>query len=138
MNYMILKATWKNGRNSIKQRYNKQNNAIFTADITGNDFVFGGDYHRLVITAVTTDDEPKELELYNDTLKATTLFGELKEPNIVLYQSTGIDKISGNYDYYIDYNINIEDTDRVIKDGKFYAELKYSSTRKSLSKWRRL
>lgn len=102
------------------------NNAIFTTDISGNDFVFGGDYHRLVITAVTTDDEPKELELYNDTLKATTLFGELKEPNIVLYQSTGIDEISGNYDYYIDYNINIEDTDRVIKDGKFYAELKYS------------
>ena len=104
----------------------ERGNAIFTADITGNDFVFGEDYHRLVITAVTTDDEPKELELYNDTLKATTLFGELKEPNIVLYQSTGIDEISGNYDYYIDYNINIEDTDRVIKDGKFYAELKYS------------
>lgn len=118
------------GGTVLNKDITNKNNAIFTADITGNDFVFGGDYHRLVITAVTTDDEPKELELYNDTLKATTLFGELKEPNIVLYQSTGIDKISGNYDYYIDYNINIEDTDRVIKDGKFYAELKYSPQEK--------
>ena len=105
----------------------ERGNAIFTADITGNDFVFGGDYHRLVITAVTTDAEPKELELYNDTLKATTLFGELKEPNIVLYQSTGIDEASENYDYYIDYDINIEDTDRVIKDGKFNVELEDST-----------
>ena len=118
------------GGTVLNKDITNKNNAIFTADITGNDFVFGGDYHRLVITAVTTDDEPKELELYNDTLKATTLFGELKEPNIVLYQSTGIDKISGNYDYYIDYNINIEDTDRVIKDGKFYVELKYSPQEK--------
>ena len=101
--------------------------AIFTTDITGNDFVFGGDYHRLVVTAVTTDAEPKELELYNDTLKATTLFGELKTPAVTLYQSTGIDEVSGNYNYYIDYSMNIEDTDRVITDGKFYVELEDST-----------
>ncbi len=102
-------------------------NAIFTTDITGNDFVFGGDYHRLVITAITTDTEPKELELYNDTLKQTTLFNELKKPVVTLYQSTGINEISGNYNYYIDYSINLEDIDRVIKDGKFYIELEDST-----------
>ena len=118
------------GGTVLNKDITNKNNAIFTTDITGNDFVFGGNYHRLVITAVTTDDEPKELELYNDTLKATTSFGELKNHNTVIYQSTGIDEISGNYDYYIDYNINIEDTDRVIKDGKFYAELKYSPQEK--------
>ena len=101
--------------------------AIFTTDITGNDFVFGGDYHRLVVTAVTTDAEPKELELYNETLKQTTLFGELKEPAITLNQSTGIDEASGEYNYYIDYSINIEDTDRVITDGKFHVELEDST-----------
>lgn len=101
--------------------------AIFTTDITGNDFVFGGNYHRLVVKAVTTDAEPKELELYNDTLKATTLFGELKIPAVTLYQSTGIDEVSSNYDYYIDYSMNIEDTDRVITDGKFYVELEDST-----------
>lgn len=105
----------------------EKGSAIFTTDITGNDFVFGGDYHRLVVTAVTTDAEPKELELYNDNLKETTLFSELKTPVITLYQSTGIDEVSSNYDYYINYSINIEDTDRVITDGKFYIELEDST-----------
>ena len=102
-------------------------NAIFTTDISGNDFVFGGDYHRLVITAVTTDTEPKTLELYNDKLKQTTLFNELKKPNITLNQSTGIDEVSGEYDYYISYNIVIEDTDRVIENGKVNIELEDST-----------
>lgn len=111
----------------LNEDITSNNNAIFTTDISGNDFVFGGDYHRLVITAVTTDAEPKTLELYNDKLKQTTLFNELKKPNITLNQSTGIDEVSGEYDYYISYNIVIEDTDRVIENGKVNIELEDST-----------
>lgn len=111
----------------LNEDITSNSNAIFTTDISGNDFVFGGDYHRLVITAVTTDTEPKTLELYNDKLKQTTLFNELKKPNITLNQSTGIDEVSGEYDYYISYNIVIEDTDRVIEGGKVNIELEYST-----------
>lgn len=111
----------------LNEDITERGNAIFIADITGNDFVFGGDYHNLVVTAVTTDAEPKELELYNDTLKQTALFNELNKPTVTLYQSTGIDEKDGGYDYYIDYNITIEDTDRVITDGKFYIELEDSN-----------
>ena len=111
----------------LNEERTSNSNAIFTTDISGNDFVFGGDYHRLVITAVTTDTEPKTLELYNDKLKQTTLFNELKKPNITLNQSTGIDEVSGEYDYYISYNIVIEDTDRVIENGKVNIELEDST-----------
>lgn len=111
----------------LNEDITSNSNAIFTTDISGNDFVFGGDYHRLVITAVTTDTEPKTLELYNDKLKQTTLFNELKKPNITLNQSTGIDEVSGEYDYYISYNIVIEDTDRVIENGKVNIELEDST-----------
>lgn len=111
----------------LNEDITSNSNAIFTTDISGNDFVFGGDYHRLVITAVTTDTEPKTLELYNDKLKQTTLFNELKKPNITLNQSTGIDEVSGEYDYYISYNIVIEDTDRVIEGGKVNIELEDST-----------
>lgn len=111
----------------LNEDITSNSNAIFTTDISGNDFVFGGDYHRLVITAVTTDAEPKTLELYNDKLKQTTLFNELKKPNITLNQSTGIDEVSGEYDYYISYNIVIEDTDRVIEGGKVNIELEDST-----------
>ena len=43
----------------------------FVYDITGNDFVFGPDYHTLVITAITigTNGESRELELFNDLPK---------------------------------------------------------------------
>lgn len=111
----------------LNEDITSNSNAIFNTDISGNDFVFGGDYHRLVITAVTTDTEPKTLELYNDKLKQTTLFNELKKPNITLNQSTGIDEVSGEYDYYISYNIVIEDTDRVIEGGKVNIELEDST-----------
>ncbi|MGM9876533.1 MAG: hypothetical protein ACI310_04805 [Bacilli bacterium] len=111
----------------LNEDITSNSNAIFTTDISGNDFVFGGDYHRLVITAVTIDAEPKTLELYNDKLKQTTLFNELKKPNITLNQSTGIDEVTGEYDYYISYNIVIEDTDRVIEGGKVNIELEDST-----------
>lgn len=109
------------------------NNAKFTTDISGNDFIFGYDYHRLVITAITTDAEPKELELYNDMLKESSkyeelsFFRELKKPVITLSQATGISETTSGYDYYIDYKIVVEDTDRVITDGKFYIELEDSN-----------
>lgn len=122
------------GGTVLNKDITNKNNAIFTTDITGNDFVFGGNYHRLVITAVTTDDKPKELELYNDILKGEASspteiahFGELKEPTINFFTETGIDEISGEYNYYIDYTINIEDTNRVITNGKFYTELEDAS-----------
>lgn len=123
------------GGTVLNKDITSKNSAIFTTDITGNDFVFGGNYHRLVITAVTTDAEPKELELYNDILKGevsspteSARFKELETPNIdIQLPKTGIDEISGEYSYYIDYAIKITDIDRVIKDGKVYVELEDST-----------
>lgn len=119
----------------VNSDISSNNTAIFTTDISGKDFVFGYDYHRLVVTAVTTDAEPKELELYNGFFKnvnkyeEASYFRELKEPVITLTQGTGInvDETTSGYDYYIDYKIVVEDTDRVINDGKFYVELEDSN-----------
>lgn len=107
----------------------EKNNAIYYFDISGNDFVFGNNYYRIVVTAVTTDDEPKELVLYNNilTLGQAGLFEELKEPSIAATPSTDIDNSKDSYNYYIDYTINVTDTDRVINDGKFNIELEDST-----------
>lgn len=101
--------------------------AKYTADITGNDFVFGSGYHKLVITAVTTDLS-KELELYNDMLIYNSTegmnFNELDVPVFSLTQTAGITQ---DYEYYINYNITVVDKDKVINDGKVYIELQNSS-----------
>ena len=113
------------GGTVLNKDITNKNAAVLNIDITGDDFVFGNDYHRLVITAVTTDAEPKELELYNGPLNLAAL----AKPSIEVNQKTGIDSDSnGNYDYFIEYDtITIIDTNRVIKDGKVYVELEYST-----------
>lgn len=93
-----------------------------------DDFVFGDNSYKIVITAITTDLK-KELELYNDYLrdekngqsKYYKLFKELEKPNISIIPTSGLDE--ANNDYSINYNININDTDRTIIDGKVYIEL---------------
>ena len=113
------------GGTVLNKDITNKNAAVLNIDITGDDFVFGNDYHRLVITAVTTDAEPKELELYNGPLNLAAL----AKPSIEVNQKTGIDSDSnGNYDYFIEYDtITIIDTNRVIKDGKVYVELEDST-----------
>lgn len=104
--------------------------AKYVQDISGDDFVFGPGYHRLVITAITTDLK-KELELYNDYLVDSEVegknFKELKNPDILLAQTANIDGSEGNYDYSITYTITIVDKDKVIKDGIYYIELQNSA-----------
>ena len=103
--------------------------AKYTADITGNDFVFGSNYHNLVITAITT--EGKELELYNDMLNYNSTngmnFKELDNPTFGLTQTAGIIESGSNYNYYINYGITVTDNDKVINNGKVYIELQNSS-----------
>lgn len=113
------------GGTVLNKDITNKNAAVLNIDITGDDFVFGNDYHRLVITAVTTDAEPKELELYNGPLNLAAL----AKPSIEVNQKTGIDSDSnGNYDYFIEYDtITIIDTNRVIKEGKVYVELEDST-----------
>lgn len=101
--------------------------AKYITDISGNDFVFGPGYYKLVITAVTTD-LGKELELYNDVLIYDSTkgmnFNELDVPVFGLTQTAGITQ---DYKYYINYNITVVDKDKVIDDGKVYIELQNSS-----------
>jgi hypothetical protein len=111
--------------------------AKYTADITGNEFVFGPGYYKLVITAITTD-LGKELELYNNMLIYNSTqgmnFNELDVPVFSLTQTAGMtqdgmeqDGNTPKYKYYIDYNIIVVDKDKVIDDGKVYIELQNSS-----------
>ena len=104
--------------------------AKYIQDITGNEFVFGSGYHNLVITAITTD-LGKKLELYNDFLTYNSTngmnFDELDNPTFGLTQTAGINEKNNSYNYYIDYNITVTDSDKVITDGKVYIELQNSS-----------
>ena len=112
------------GGTVLNKNITNKNAAVLNIDITGDDFVFGNNYHRLVITAVTTDANPKELELYNGEFNLAAL----DKPKVEVNQQTGINSDSkGNYDYFIEYNIKIEDANRVIKNGKTYVELEDST-----------
>jgi len=109
--------------------------ASYVHDITGNDFVFGPGYHRLVVTAVTigTNEEVRELELFNDLLIYVASdskdkdFHKLYNPTFVLEQSAGMDVNDNVYNYSISSKITITDKDKVIKDGKFFIELQDSA-----------
>ena len=90
--------------------------AKYIADISGNDFVFGAGYYKLIITAITTD-LGKELELYNNVLTNPKtgkhendhqLFYELDVPVFGLTQTAGMlqdgmepDGKTPKYNYYI-------------------------------------
>lgn len=101
--------------------------ASYIHDISGNNFVFGPDYHTLVITAITTDNNENELELYNDKLVDDALkaknFHKLYNPTFILRPSAGINLVNGVYDYSISSDVIITDKDKVIKNGIFYIEL---------------
>ena len=103
-------------------------NAKYIQDITGNDFVFGDNFHKLVIYAVTTDLH-KELELYNDFMKEGG-FGtgdtkrdihELIEPKFTITTEATIDESFMNYG--ILSTISVNDSDKVINDGIYNVEL---------------
>lgn len=97
--------------------------ATYKEDISSDDFVFGANYHTLVITAITTDLE-KELELFNEKMTSdgsmTKLFHELNNPTFVVTPEAIIEE---NGTYSISTNIVVNDDDKVIKDGKYYIEL---------------
>ena len=99
-------------------------------DITGNNFVFGTNYHNLVITAITTDLN-KELELYNDMLIYDSIngknFNELYDPTFTLSQNAFINKSGTDYNYGITYTITVTDIDKVITNGIYNIELQNSS-----------
>ncbi len=115
--------------NNTFTKLNSFYSAKYTHDISGNDFMFGAMYHRLVITAVTkgVNEETKELELFNDYLidnSADMRLKELSLPSITLVQNPGITE-SGTYN--ITYTITVKDTDKVINDGIYYIELQNSA-----------
>lgn len=100
------------------------------------DFVFGQDYHELVITAVTTDLN-KELELYRNKLiynGGSNKFGILdayvnknqygydEKQFTVNYKNESLYDMDNN-DYSIKSTITVTDVDKVIKDGVFYVRL---------------
>jgi len=99
--------------------------AVLSYDITGNDFVFGNNYHRLKITAITTDTN-SEVILYDELLK-TSIVGnvididELIDPT---FSVTSEASIKDNNNYTLTFNVSVTDTDKVITDGIYYAELR--------------
>lgn len=110
--------------------------AEFSQDVTGDDFVFGENYHELVITAVTKDLH-KELELYRAKLvyngypKEFGILDSYVNENKFNYDEsrftiTYINESKFNSDnnvHSIKSTINIKDTDKVVKDGMFYVRL---------------
>lgn len=96
---------------------------------TGKEFVYGPGYHRLVITAVTTDLH-RELVLYDEIMNnkdgINYNFKPLNQLDIKMRNLTGTDIYGNKYDYYIKSTVTITDVDKVAKDGKFYIELKDS------------
>ena len=109
--------------------------ASYVHDITGNDFVFGPNYHNLIITAITvgTENSERTLELFNDKLiyvpsdSKEKDFHKLYNPTFVLEQSAGMDIDGDVYDYSISSRITVTDRDKVIKDGVFFVELQDSA-----------
>ena len=120
-------------REEIKQAVDKGDDNIivnYVHDVTGDDFVFGSGYHELVITAVTKGENgaDKELELFRGNLvndgSSSHMFKELLNPTISLVNEAHMS--SGNsisYNHTITSTIIVVDTDKVIVDGIFYAEL---------------
>ena len=105
--------------------------AKYVQDITGNDFVFGENYHTLIIYAVTTD-LGKKLELYNAKLINGGLgsqqdIGELVNPVFNVSQEAIINTSDGVNNYAIKYTITLKDEDKVIKDGIYNIELQNKS-----------
>ena len=113
--------------------------ASYGEDISGNDFVFGSNYYTLKVYAVTTDLN-KKLELFNDKIKQSATssvyidFPELKNPDIkVDNQEAIIESSSSGYKHSIKYKISINDSHRVINDGKYMVELQNSSYQNACS-----
>ena len=105
----------------------KGKRAIYTKDITENDLVYGNDYYTLTVYAVTTDKK-KELKLFEELMSdrdvtAGQNYHELKEPNFTINQEAIITKKGNDFIYGLKYTINIEDKDKVIKDGILYIKL---------------
>lgn len=116
--YTVANANITEGNNII---------ATYNQDISGKDFVFGSDYHTLIVKAVTTD-LGKELELFNEKLTAdsmTKLFHELNNPTFSVTPEAIIEK-DGTYS--ISSRIVVNDEDKVITDGKYYIELQEATS----------
>lgn len=110
---------------------NDDKSVMHIYDVTGNEFVFGPGYHRLVVTAITKgiDNSDKELKLFDDKLihvvsdQKEKDFHKLYNPTFSLEQSAGIDGDFENYIYYITSDITVTDVDKVINNGMFFIEL---------------
>ena len=116
--YVVLNNDITEGNNII---------ALYNQDISGNDFVFGSNYHTLVVTAVTTD-LGKELELYNEKLNndsMTQLFHELNNP---IFSVTPEAIIEQDGTYSISSRITVNDADKVIINGQYHIELQEATS----------
>jgi len=95
----------------------------YLEDISGRDFVFGPNYHKLIVYAITTDLKA-ELEIFNDYLLENGMgqkfFSELREPVVSISSDALIEEDNS---YSIEAKVVVSDPDKVIVDGKYYIEL---------------
>lgn len=105
----------------------KGTKAIYTQDISDKDLVYGSDYYTLTVTAITTDKQ-KELKLFEELMNDKNItagqnYHELNEPEFTINQEAIITQKQTDFIYGLKYTINIEDRDKVIKDGLIYIKL---------------
>jgi len=95
-------------------------NVKFEFDITDIDAIYGTEYFRLELVAITdTTVEDKHIEIYNEFINLE----ELKLPLLSAVKRANVKKDSGKFIYSIELDVGITDTDKVIKDGKYIVEL---------------
>ena len=123
-----------------KSKISEINNIEQIYEFTGDNFVFGGEYYKLIVYAIPYTNnqynEDDKLILYeNDSLSTTGDKTVSGEPNYnitipVLAEATfnlNNTLISGYSDddgYYISFTPTVNDPNYVIKFGKFYVTLK--------------
>lgn len=121
---------------SALKTINKSNN---TYKFTGDDFIFGGNYYKLIVYAIPYTngqyDEDKKLVLYqNDSLTTTgiTTIGGIQHDITIPYLEEASFSLNntltaGHTDkegYYVSFTPTIHDTHKVIKYGTYTIKLK--------------
>ena len=93
-------------------------------DITNYDAIYGTNYFKVELLAKTTNTNGESnVTIYNDYIQ----LDELKIPTISVTKSAKTEIIESEYVYSLEYNIAINDTDKVIKEGKYKVILSDSS-----------